>query len=68
MTSTPPIAAWPGLLGVRQGEVLMVVADLTRLSWALRRSGSTEGAKELLDAFVSAVGPSGTVLVPHVQP
>lgn len=64
MTATPPITAWPGLLGVRQGEVLMVVADLTRLSWALRRSGSTEGAKELLDAFVSAVGPSGTVLVP----
>lgn len=26
MTATPPIAAWPGLLGVQQGEVLMVVA------------------------------------------
>jgi aminoglycoside 3-N-acetyltransferase len=64
MSVLPPIAAWPGHLGVGPGDVWMVVADLTRLSWSWRRAGSTDGARELLDALLAAVGPSGTILVP----
>lgn len=64
MSALPPIAEWPHLLGVRPGQVWMVVADITRLTWTFRRAGVEEGVNALLEAFVAAVGPTGTVLVP----
>ncbi len=64
MSVLPPLTEWPAALGVAQGSVWMVQADVTRIVWALRRARSTEGPNDLLNTLVGAVGPTGTLLVP----
>lgn len=64
MSVLPPLSEWPAALGVGPGSVWMVQADLTRIVWAMRRARWSEGPNDLLNTLVSAVGPSGTLLVP----
>ncbi|MEZ4757072.1 MAG: AAC(3) family N-acetyltransferase [Flavobacteriales bacterium] len=64
MSVLPPLADWPAMLGVAPGSVWMVQADLTRIVWAMRRARLQAGPDELLNAFVEAVGPAGSLLVP----
>jgi aminoglycoside 3-N-acetyltransferase len=64
MSTLPPITEWPAAIGVAPGSVWMVQADLTRITWALRRARLQHGPNELLDAFIQVIGPSGTLLVP----
>ena len=55
---------WPATIGIAQGDVVMLMADLTRIAWRARRNGDRFDANGPLDAFREAVGPSGSVLVP----
>ncbi|MBL7983342.1 MAG: AAC(3) family N-acetyltransferase [Flavobacteriales bacterium] len=51
-------------MGVRAGDTVQLMADVTRMAWHARRTGQPPPSEGLLDAFVAAVGPSGNVLVP----
>jgi aminoglycoside 3-N-acetyltransferase len=57
-------STWPERLGVRRGDTIQLMADLTRMAWNARRAGQRLGPATLLDAFANAVGPDGMVLVP----
>lgn len=56
--------AWPAAIGIASGDTVMLMADLTRMAWRLKRSGRAMDVAALLDAFVNAVGPQGSVMVP----
>lgn len=58
------VATWPERLGVRSGDTIQLMADLTRMAWHARREGQRFEPAALLDAFLQAVGPRGTLLVP----
>jgi len=58
------IASWPARLGVQAGDTVQLMADLTRMAWHARRAGQRIDPAALLDAFLQAVGPQGTVVVP----
>lgn len=64
MTALPAIGEWPVVLGVRSGDTIQLMADVTRMAWAYRRAGSRFDASGFLSGFVDAVGPQGNVLVP----
>lgn len=64
MSALPPITEWPAAIGMAPGSVWMVQADLTRIIWALRRARHQHGPNDLLEAFIQAIGPAGTLLVP----
>ena len=51
-------------MGVRPGDTIQLMADVTRMAWNARRAGQPSPVEGLLDAFVDAVGPTGTLLVP----
>lgn len=51
-------------MGVKPGDTVQLMADLTRMAWNARRSGLRFSAAGLLDAFADAVGPTGSLLVP----
>lgn len=55
---------WPHRMRVVPGATVMLMADVTRMVWVLRRKGSAFTPAQLLDHFLNAVGASGTVLVP----
>jgi aminoglycoside N3'-acetyltransferase len=57
-------STWPERLGVRRGETIQLMADLTRMAWNARRAGQRFDPNTLLDAFADAVGPEGMILVP----
>lgn len=58
------ISSWPARLGAGPGDTILLMADLTRMAWRMRRSGAPFHAGRLLDAFLDAVSPGGLVLVP----
>ena len=58
------ISTWPALMGVKPGDTIQLMADLTRVAWKARRGGKRFGAEEFLSAFADAVGPSGDLLIP----
>ncbi len=58
------VMGWPARCGIGTGSTVLLMADLTRMAWRARRAGSRLGAELLLDAFLGAVGPAGTLLVP----
>ncbi|MBK8614768.1 MAG: AAC(3) family N-acetyltransferase [Flavobacteriales bacterium] len=60
----PDLRTWPLRLGASPGDTVQLMADLTRLSLRFRRENATFSPDLLLDAFASAVGPNGSVLVP----
>ncbi|MBS1582337.1 MAG: AAC(3) family N-acetyltransferase [Bacteroidetes bacterium] len=60
----PGPATWPAAMGVQQGATVMLMADLMRLGWRARRAGGPFDAAGLLDAFRTAIGDAGTLLVP----
>ena len=65
MTPEDPYGGtWPAQLGVAPGDTVLLMADLTRMAWHARRSGGTFTPAGLLEAFLQAVGPGGTLLVP----
>lgn len=51
-------------MGVKPGDTIQLMADLTRMAWNARRAGRRFKASQLLSTFADAVGPSGDVLVP----
>lgn len=51
-------------MGVKRGDTIQLMADLTRAAWNARRAGQRFSADGLLNAFADAVGPTGTLLVP----
>lgn len=51
-------------MGVKPGDTVQLMADLTRIAWNARRAGGHFRASDLLNAFADAVGPNGDVLVP----
>ncbi|HRH68194.1 MAG TPA: AAC(3) family N-acetyltransferase [Flavobacteriales bacterium] len=55
---------WPERMGIAPGAELLLTADVTRISWLLRHRGARNAPRALLDAFLSAVGPGGTIVVP----
>jgi aminoglycoside 3-N-acetyltransferase len=58
------ISTWPARSGVKPGDTIQLMADLTRTAWNARRTGGHFKASELLSAFADAVGPTGDVLIP----
>ncbi|HRO98491.1 MAG TPA: AAC(3) family N-acetyltransferase [Flavobacteriales bacterium] len=58
------VTTWPARCGVKQGMTVLLMADLTRMAWRARKARVTFTPGALLDAFLDAVGPSGTILVP----
>ncbi len=58
------ISTWPALMGVKPGDTVQLMADLTRMAWNARRDGSRFNTSDFLNAFADAVGPNGHVLVP----
>ncbi|MCB0792108.1 MAG: AAC(3) family N-acetyltransferase [Flavobacteriales bacterium] len=59
-----PVAEWPSLVQVGPGDTVQLMADLTRSAWRARRSGADFSGDELINAFLSAIGPEGTLLIP----
>lgn len=55
---------WPARLGVQPGDTVLLMADLTRMAWNARRAGIAFVPGAMLDAFLKAVAPGGTLLVP----
>jgi aminoglycoside 3-N-acetyltransferase len=55
---------WPARIGIRPGATVMLMADVKRMAWRCAREGQRFDPMDLLDAFLKAVGPSGTLLVP----
>lgn len=51
-------------MGIAAGTNLLLTADVTRISWLLRHSGSRNAPRTVLDAFLGAVGPEGTIVIP----
>ncbi len=43
---------------------VLLMADLTQMAWQSRKAGLSFSPVALLDAFLSATGPQGTLLVP----
>lgn len=64
LSRTPDISHWPAATGVASGEQVLLTADVTRISWLLRREGARQAPRRLLDTYLEAVGPNGTVVVP----
>jgi len=58
------ITTWPARCGVQQGMIVLLMADLTRMAWRARKARVDFSPGLLLDAFLAAVGPAGTILVP----
>jgi aminoglycoside 3-N-acetyltransferase len=54
----------PDRIGVRPGMTVLLMADVTRLAWQMRRAGGRFDPTGLLDAFLAALGPAGTLLIP----
>jgi aminoglycoside N3'-acetyltransferase len=59
----PDLASWPARIGVRHGENIMLVADLTRIGWHFRREKKSFTPTMLLDAFLKHIGTEGTLAV-----
>ncbi|MFT3886338.1 MAG: AAC(3) family N-acetyltransferase [Flavobacteriales bacterium] len=51
-------------MDIPRGATVMLMADLMRLAWRTRRAGSVFEPRQLLEAFRTAVGEEGTLLVP----
>lgn len=51
-------------MGVIPGDPVLLTADVTRLSWLMRRQGARQAPRALLDAFLAHLGPQGTLVVP----
>ncbi len=64
MNILPGLQEWPHRMGVVPGGTVMLMADVTRMAWILRRQGIPFTPVLLLDHFLSAVGTAGTLLVP----
>lgn len=58
------LTTWPAQLGVRAGDTVVLMADLTRVAWRARRTGASFSADGLLEAFLQAISPGGTLFVP----
>ncbi len=54
----------PAQIGIVPGDVVMLMADVTRLAWRMRRSGAPPVPERLIDAFREAVSAQGTLLIP----
>ena len=66
MSSQPyiPYTGLPEHLGIQKGENLMIASDITRLAMtAIRREGAFD-ADKLIDSFLQALGPEGTLILP----
>lgn len=59
-----PVQEWPAQVRVGPGATVQLMADLTRSAWRARRAGSDFSGDELINAFLSALGPQGTLLIP----
>lgn len=60
----PDLRTWPTRLGVKPGDTVQLMADVTRIGFTYRRAKAAFDPAALLDAFAAAVGPSGDLLVP----
>lgn len=54
----------PSFLGVKRGEFLWIASDLTRLTLQAIRSEGGFRPDVLLDSFLDALGPDGTLVIP----
>lgn len=64
LTERPEPRNWPGLMSVTPGANVLLTADVTRIAWLLRRSGTQQAPTALLQTFLDHIGPSGTLVVP----
>lgn len=55
---------WPARCGVKPGDNVLLMADLTRIAWQYRKAGGRFNAAMFLEAFVQAVSPDGDILIP----
>ncbi len=51
-------------MGVKPGDTIQLMADLTRVAWNARRADKRFNAEEFLTAFADAVGSRGDLLIP----
>lgn len=51
-------------MGLSTGDRVLLSADVTRLSWSMRRQGARQAPGALLDALLVHLGPQGTLVVP----
>ncbi len=58
------IRSWPNRCGVARGATVLLMADVTRMAWRARRTSASFSPVVLLDAFLEAVGETGTLLIP----
>lgn len=54
----------PERIGLKRGQNVVLSADVTRLAWMHRRSGTQRVPGLLLEAFLEHLGPDGTLVVP----
>lgn len=50
--------------GVQEGDLLLVHSNITRTIRRYLKSGIKISAQDILDSFLKAIGPSGTLLLP----
>jgi len=60
----PDLRTGPARLGVKPGDTVQLMADVTRIAFLHRRAKASFDPASLLDAFADAVGPAGDLLVP----
>jgi aminoglycoside 3-N-acetyltransferase len=59
-----PCREIPSHLGVREGEIILLASDLTRLAIQVIRKEGQFNPDLLLDSFLQALGPDGTLILP----
>lgn len=59
-----PLRTWVEGLDLRNGQHVLLTADVTRLAWTYRRLGVRQVPRLLLDAVLERIGPGGTLVVP----
>lgn len=54
----------PTRLGIKEGDILYIASDVTKLLAVGRENGEEFGFNDLIDVFIKAVGEKGTVMFP----
>ena len=54
----------PEILGIKKGDIILLSSDVSLLMYAAKKNNEEFSMKQLIDAFLKAIGSEGTLLVP----
>jgi len=62
-----PLAKIPENLDIKQGDIVLIASDITRLAFGALRHEKRFDAKQLINAFQKKLGAEGTLLFLHIH-